>query len=91
MMDFCVTLSTVHATQGQGQAQDIIVFYCAHPVPCPCISHYACAHKFACPISRYASCLVSQWKMFASFHDHNDLDKDKTKHKPYFIFNKLTA
>ena len=35
MMGFYIMLSTVHTTQGQGQAQEIIVFYCNHPVPCP--------------------------------------------------------
>ena len=34
MMGFCVTLCTVHTTQGQGQGQGIIVFYCARPGPC---------------------------------------------------------
>ena len=32
-MGFCISLCTVHTTQGQGRG--IIVFYCTHPVPCP--------------------------------------------------------
>ena len=28
-------LCTVHTTQGQGQIQGTIVFYCSHPIPCP--------------------------------------------------------
>ena len=34
-MGFYITLCIVHTTQGQGQVHGIIVFYCAHPVPCP--------------------------------------------------------
>ena len=34
MMGFCITLCTVHTTQGQGQ--ETIVFYCARSSPCPC-------------------------------------------------------
>ena len=33
---FYITQFTVHITLGQGQAQGIIVFYCAQPVPGPC-------------------------------------------------------
>ena len=40
MMDFYITLCTVHNTQGQRQG--IIVFYCAHPGPRPSSSPIQC-------------------------------------------------
>ena len=35
MMGFYIMLCSVHTTQGQGQEQGTIVFYCTHPRPCP--------------------------------------------------------
>ena len=36
MMGFYNMLCTVHTTKGQGLVHGTIVFYCAHPIPCPC-------------------------------------------------------
>ena len=35
-MCFYIMLCAVQTTQGQGQEQGTIVFYCAHHGPCPC-------------------------------------------------------
>ena len=43
-MDFYIMLRVVHTAQGQvqPQAQGIIVFYCTHPIPCPCPGPVQC-------------------------------------------------
>ena len=43
VMGFYITFCTVHTTQGQGQVQGTIVFYCALPGPCPCPSPVPCS------------------------------------------------